>query len=163
MKFHFAIMLSTAMHITAAIVMSQHIAKANPISEQSVLWVTFKQPLETVSSSNIERGPLSDQSIPLNPFSDYLSEQDVEIKALPSSNIDHTELNDIFVSGLPIKIRIYISGEGRVVKIDRLDTLAQDFQLQEALEKILLAMSFLPAQKNGMAVNSYQEVAFSFN
>lgn len=165
MKFYLALVLSAAAHIATGVLMSQYLIKANPTRHiQRPLLVSFKHTSAEAPAKKTGQKPQSNQAIKQSdPLTDYLSEQDVEIKALPSNNIDHTKLNDVFISGLPIKMRLYINSEGRVVKIDRLDALAQDFQLQEALEKTLLEMSFLPAKKNGIVVNSYQDIAFSFN
>ena len=69
------------------------------------------------------------------------------MKALPTNNIDETKLEGVFISGLPIKMRLYINNEGRVVKVDKLNVLAQDLPLQAALEKILQEMPFFPAKK----------------
>lgn len=165
MKFYFALILSAVAHITTGILVSQALVKASPIKKnQPPLLVSLKQASAEIPAKKVGPKPQSNQAPKqAEPLADYLSEQEVEMKALPSNNIDHTKLNGVFFSGLPIKMRLYINGEGRVVKIDRLDALAQDQQLQEALEKILLEMSFLPAKKNGVSVNSYQDIAFSFN
>lgn len=167
MKLCFALILSAAIHFAAGVLINQALVHASPIKHHRPMIVTFKHyqseaPAKSLAKTlgNKTQNNQTSQSAPL---ADYLSEQDVEIKALPVSNIDHSKLTDVFISGLPIKMRLYINSEGRVMKVEKLAVLEQDHELQVALEKILPEMTFIPAKKNGLAVNSYQDIAFSFN
>jgi hypothetical protein len=99
---------------------------------------------------------------PNDTFADYIPDAELEVKALPRSNIDNSALKDVFDSGLPIKLRLYINSAGRVIKIEKLEVLAQDQPMQDALAKILINMSFIPAEKNGIPVNTYQDIALTF-
>jgi len=92
----------------------------------------------------------------------FYSTKEVEMKALPISNLDISMFNGQFISGLPIKMRLYINASGSVVKIERLEILEQDAPLANRLEALLYTLTFLPARKDSLAVNSYQDVAFSF-
>jgi hypothetical protein len=164
MKFYMALILSAAIHLAVVFFVrdtSTLIKSVKP--DQSILFVSIKHALAQPISINSNLTSTNKASTPINPLADYLSEREVEMKALPANNIDETKLEGVFISGLPIKMRLYINNEGRVVKVDKLNVLAQDRPLQVALEKILQEMPFFPAKKNGVSVNSYQEIAFSFN
>jgi hypothetical protein len=163
MKFYVALILSAAIHLAAVFFVSDTSTLINSVKhDQSILFVSIKHALARPISSNVNLKSTNKVATPINPFADYLSEHDVEMKALPTNNIDETKLEGVFISGLPIKMRLYINNEGRVVKVDKLNVLAQDRPLQAALEKILREMPFFPAKKNGVSVNSYQEIAFEF-
>ncbi|MFA6178087.1 MAG: hypothetical protein WC696_00585 [Candidatus Methylopumilus sp.] len=95
-------------------------------------------------------------------FDGYYSTTDVEIKALPVSNLDISMFNGQFVSGLSVKMRLYINAFGSVVKIERLESLEQDRPMAERLEELLYSLTFLPARKDGLPVDSYQDVELSF-
>ncbi len=68
----------------------------------------------------------------------------------------------LFISGLPIKLRLYINAFGHVVRIDSHDVLEQDLLMAKRLEDLLRQITFLPAKRNGGNVDSYQDVEFSF-
>lgn len=164
MKFLIALILSAAIHLAVVFFVSDTSTLINSVKpDQSILFVSIKHALAQPISINSNLKSTNKASTQINPLGDYLSDHDVEMKALPTKNIDETKLEGVFISGLPIKMRLYINNEGRVVKIDKLDVLAQDRALQAALEKILREMTFFPAKKNGVSVNSYQEIAFNFN
>jgi len=92
----------------------------------------------------------------------YYSTTEVEMKALPVSNLDISMFNGRFVSGIPVKMRLYINASGNVVKIEHLGKLEQNQQMAEHLEELLYTLTFLPARKDGLPVDSYQDVELSF-
>jgi hypothetical protein len=92
----------------------------------------------------------------------FYSNQEVDRKALPQSTIDELALNAIPYSGLPIRLRLFINMAGRLVKIERIGVLAQDDLFVSTLEQLLFKTAFLPARRDRMDVNSYQDVQFSF-
>ncbi|QVL44912.1 MAG: hypothetical protein KFB94_06290 [Methylophilaceae bacterium] len=92
----------------------------------------------------------------------FYSNQEVDRKALPQSTIDELALNAIPYSGLPISLRLFINMAGRLVKIERIGVLAQDDLFVSTLEQLLFKTVFLPARRDRMDVNSYQDVQFSF-
>lgn len=163
MKFYIALILSAAIHLAVVFFVSDKFSPITPIKQHHRTLIVFIQhPLAQPLIRNADVKSTNKASTPINPFADYLSEREVEMKALPTNNIDETKLEGVFISGWPIKMRLYINNEGRVVKVDKLNVLAQDLPLQAALEKILQEMPFFPAKKNGVSVNSYQEIAFEF-
>jgi hypothetical protein len=118
-----------------------------------------KEALREVSIADIAAINKADLSPTLENF---YSPTDVELVALPTSNLDSSMFGDLFISGLPIKLRLYINAFGHVVSIDRNDVLEQDLQMVERLEELLRQITFLPAKRNGASVDSYQDVEFSF-
>ncbi|MEZ0315444.1 MAG: hypothetical protein ACAH10_00995 [Methylophilaceae bacterium] len=96
-------------------------------------------------------------------FDGYFSTRDIERKALPVSNIDLSMLSKEFISGLPIRLRLYISASGRVAKIDKLEVLPQDEEFALSIEDLLYQTTFLAAKKDGLDVPSYQDIEFSFS
>lgn len=164
MKFYLALILSAVIHITAGFFIGENLSQPKVAHRaKPALLVSIQHTLAQTNPSKKSTMAHNKLATETSPFDNYLPEQEVEIKALPVSNIDETAVHQVFISGLPIKMRLYINDVGQVVKIDKLDVLAQDRPAQDALEKILLEMSFLPAKKSGASVNSYQEIAFSFN
>ena len=94
---------------------------------------------------------------------DYLSVDEIDRKALPQSSLSESDSVGKFSSGLPIKLRLYINLFGRLVKIERIKVLDQDDFFASQLEQQLYGITFLPARRNGVDVDSYQEIEFSFN
>lgn len=95
--------------------------------------------------------------------SKYYESTKVDRKALPQVNIDESMLTSKDYSGLPIKLRLYISAFGRVVKIERISVLEQDTNYVSQLEDLLYDITFLPARRESLDVDSYQDLLFSFN
>jgi hypothetical protein len=91
----------------------------------------------------------------------YFSINEVDIKALPISNIDMSMIANIPRTGQPVKLRIYISLLGKIDTIERLSNLEQDEEFLVRLEYLLKETTFLPAKKNGTSVSSVQDVEFS--
>lgn len=96
-------------------------------------------------------------------MNNYFSTQDVEMKALPISNLDISMFNGEFISGMPVSLRLYINASGKVVKIVRIDHFEQNAKFVGHLEELLFQLTFLPAKKAGVEVNSYQDIQFGFN
>ncbi len=96
-------------------------------------------------------------------YSNYYAVADVDKKALPQTNIDDSTIRSNSYSGLPIKLRLYINASGKLVKIEPIALLDQDLEYATKLEKLLSELVFLPAKKNGLEVDSYQDIQFSFN
>ena len=93
----------------------------------------------------------------------FYSTLDLERKALPISNINSEMLGDVTITGIPIKLRLYIDSLGKVSKVEELVVLEQDRPFANRLTELLLNTTFLAAKKNGLDVNSYQDIEFSFN
>lgn len=111
--------------------------------------------------SRVELDSSKTKNTAFNP-EDYFGPNDVERNALPLSNIDRSMLAQHLYSGLPIKLRLYINATGHIVKIERIALLEQDALFADALEKLLFDLAFLPAKRDGLDVNSYLDIAFSF-
>ncbi len=94
---------------------------------------------------------------------DYFPNTEVDRKALPQMNIDQSMLANEGSSGLPIKLRLYINSLGRVVKVEPIAVLVQDALFAEKLGSLLYEVRFLPAKREGLDVNSYQDLQLSFN
>jgi hypothetical protein len=163
MKFYLSLTLSALIHVAAAFLINSPATSAQAPKQQTALLVSIKSDIRKAATSKSSIKLQNKTAVQNNPFTDYLSEQEVEMKALPKNNIDETKLEGVFISGLPIKMRLYIDSEGRLVKIDSAQALEQDHALRKKLEQLLQDLAFLPAKKNGVSVNSYQDIAFSFN
>lgn len=92
--------------------------------------------------------------------SQYYGPQDVDKEALPYSAPDPDFLAGVAVSGVPIRVRLYIDASGMVTAIEKLQTLADDLQALERIEAMLRRTSFMPARLAGADVNSYQDLEF---
>lgn len=92
----------------------------------------------------------------------YHSSKQVERKALPISNINKDMLGDVLISGMPIKLRLYINQFGQVVKIEDIAVLEQDKPFRDRLAALLMNMTFMAARKDSAEVNSFQDIEFSF-
>lgn len=91
----------------------------------------------------------------------YYSVNEVDIKALPISNIDISMVSDIERTGLPIKLRIFVNVFGRIETIERLSNAQQDEEFLTRLEFLLKETAFLPAKKNGVNVDFVQDIELS--
>lgn len=91
----------------------------------------------------------------------YYSINEVDIKALPISNIDISMVSDIKRTGLPIKLRIYVNVFGKIDKIERLSNTPQDEEFLTRIEFLLKETAFLPAKKNGVNVDFVQDIELS--
>lgn len=96
------------------------------------------------------------------PLNQYYSSKDTDRKALPVGNIDTAMLQGEVIDNFPLQFRIYIDDKGKVKSIEQLAVLEQDKPLANKLERLLYDLTFIPAKKNGVEVNSYQDVEFSF-
>jgi hypothetical protein len=120
------------------------------------------------SSTTQTKAPQTHTIAPLNHYSDYVSAQEVDMQALPITNIDMSMLPEALhehplQQSLPIQLRLYIDEFGRVTHITPISiVLAQDKMLEEALEDLLFEIRFTPAKKNRLDTKSYQDVAFDF-
>lgn len=92
----------------------------------------------------------------------YYASKDLDIKAIPITNIDGAKLSQNLYSGIPIELRLYINALGRVVKIERIHLASQDDTFTRELEGLLYKLSFTPAKKGGVDVSSFQDISFSF-
>ena len=95
-------------------------------------------------------------------FASYFASKDVERKALPVANIDSSMLAGEQISGLPISLRLFINAYGKVTKVEQISVMEQDQALAARLEELLFQQVFLPAKKDGIDVDSYQDIQFSF-
>lgn len=117
-------------------------------------------PLVLSSSANDKSDQLQiNNDMPLN---QYYSTKDTDRKALPVGNIDTAMLQGEVIDNFPLQFRIYIDYKGKVKSIEQLAVLEQDKPLANKLEHLLYDLTFIPAKKNGVEVNSYQDVEFSF-
>jgi hypothetical protein len=117
--------------------------------------------LPSMLASNMLDGTDQPQTsdVPLN---QYYSSKATDRKALPIGNIDIAQLQGEIVDNFPLQFRIYIDDKGKVKSIEQLAVLEQDQALANKLERLLYELTFIPAKKNGIEVNSYQDIEFSF-
>ncbi|WP_148264839.1 hypothetical protein [Collimonas fungivorans] len=97
-------------------------------------------------------------SVPQAPI--FYGPQEVDKGALPFSAPDPDLLAGVAVSGVPIRVRLYIDASGVVTAIDKLQALDDDQQALERIETMLRHTSFMPARLAGADVNSYQDLEF---
>lgn len=92
----------------------------------------------------------------------YYATSEVDIKALPVSNIDTSMLELDYNVNMPIKLRLFINANGRIDYVERLSVLVQDESFADKIEDLLKEAAFLPARKENKNVDSFQDVEFSF-
>ena len=61
-------------------------------------------------------------------------------------------------SGLPIRLRLYISPDGAVTQVVALFAAEQDEPVVERLREMFQATGFMPASRHGREVASYQDI-----
>lgn len=66
-------------------------------------------------------------------------------------------------SGLPIRLRIYISAEGEVTAVDVLFASEEDQPVVQRLREMFLATAFIAAKRNGEEVPSYKDIDVDFS
>ena len=161
MKVFFA--LSILIHLLAAVIATKMLTHAAPKHlTPSILLVAIQdRPSSLVASAPQPQNQAVDSPRP-DTWGHFLSSQQVESSALPLSNIDESTLNSVVPSGSVIRLRLYIDQYGHVVHIEKYQVVASDQKLQAKLSKILMGISFLPAKKNGLSVDSFQDIAFDF-
>lgn len=115
---------------------------------------------EKQSAKPFQAGVMTEQTAYLLPAPTYYGPLEVDKDALPYSAPDPDLLADVVVSGLPIRIRLYIDANGLVTGVDALQALADDQQALERIETMLRATRFMPARRRGADVNSYQDLEF---
>jgi len=183
MRLFGALLLSLLMHLSVIWLWPYHAAPHNTKIRNNLI---FNVNVLSIKSPSIEKNPLlplayvksfqkktdsspenaqanSSKKSDIDVFSTFLSTDNLERKALPISNIDISMFKDVFVSGFPVQLRLYINASGRVVKIVRRSSLEQDQQMVSRLESLLYEMTFIPARKDNLDVDSYQDIEFNFN
>lgn len=101
--------------------------------------------------------PPSDE-VPLN---QYYSSKYIDRKALPLGNVDVSQLQGEIINTFPMQFRVYIDDKGKVKRIEQLAVLEQDKAMADKLAQLLYDVTFIPAKKNGVEVNSFQDIEFS--
>jgi hypothetical protein len=115
---------------------------------------------EQQSAKPFQAGVAAEQTAYRLPAPAYYGPLEVDKDALPYSAPDPDLLADVAVSGLPIRIRLYIDASGVVTGVDTLQALADDQQALERIERMLRSTRFMPARLGGTDVNSYQDLEF---
>lgn len=118
--------------------------------------------LPQMLASNSHDDSAQSQTSNDEPLNQYYSGKNTDRKALPIGNIDTAMLQGEIIDNFPLQFRIYIDDKGKVKSIEQLAVLEQDKALANKLERLLYDLTFIPAKKNGVEVNSYQDVEFSF-
>lgn len=179
MRVLIALSISACLHLSMLIVWQYHtepkeITEVSPlffyvdlIEQANVMSVPDSEKIVVAKSLLKTKNPSYHHSQVQNfiadPYHSFLATADIERKALPISNINLSMFKNVFVSGLPVCLRLYINASGRVVEIKRKSVLEQDEEMVSRLEKLLYQMTFIPAKNHGVDVDSYQDIEFSFN
>ena len=134
-----------------------------PVDTVVVIKKAILLPLPPAFDAEVDNQAEADlQAVTVN-FDEYLSTDEIDRKAMPQASISESDIVSKFSSGLPIKLRLYINLLGQLVKIERINVFDQDDFFASQLEQQLYNIVFLPARRNGVDVDSYQEIEFTFN
>ena len=134
-----------------------------PVDTVVVIKKEILLPLPPAFDAEVDNQAEADlQAVTVN-FDEYLSTDEIDRKAMPQASISESDIVSKFSSGLPIKLRLYINLLGQLVKIERINVFDQDDFFASQLEQQLYNIVFLPARRNGVDVDSYQEIEFTFN
>ncbi|PFH10034.1 hypothetical protein BCF11_2439 [Collimonas sp. PA-H2] len=139
----------------------QFIAVAPPIAEDVPQSIAASTAFEKRQSSKPlqERNAIAKTALsPTTPI--FYGPQEVDKGALPYSAPDPDLLTGAVVSGLPIRVRLYIDASGMVAGVEQLQALADDQPALERIERMLRGTAFMPARLAGTDVNSYQDLEF---
>lgn len=133
----------------------------------SLLPAPVDGPLRTTAAASVHRDEPIGGRTSLRPQAaanddgntgEYFAAQDVDLPALPRSSPDASRLDDITPSGLPIRLRIYISVDGQVTAVETLLASDDDLLVVQRLREMFLATAFIPAKRNGREVPSYKDI-----
>ena len=93
-------------------------------------------------------------------FARFLPDAALDRGAVPRSQPDVDTMQGVRMSGLPIRMRLFIDETGRVVRVDTLRAGDDDADAVERLKTMLSDTAFVPGQLGGRDVPSYQDLEF---
>lgn len=96
-------------------------------------------------------------------FSRFYPREMLDRPALPRSSVDSDMLEGLDLSGLPIRVRVYIDELGRVVDAKVSIASELDARTLDAVRSMFFATSYIAARHDGQDVASYQDVQIEFS
>lgn len=93
----------------------------------------------------------------------FLSPESLDWPATPRSAPDFSRLAGVPISGLPVRLRLYVDANGQVLRVETLAASALDAELAQRLSDTLLETAFLPGRYGGVDRASYLDLEFSFD
>lgn len=78
--------------------------------------------------------------------------------ALPYSEPDWQALDGCVTSGLPLRLRLYISARGEVERVQALQVAAEDEELLQRLDAVFRATRYVPGRRENADVASYTDI-----
>lgn len=94
---------------------------------------------------------------------EFLPPQDLDWPAMPRSAPALDRLAGVPVSGFPIRLRVYIDAEGRVVRVEVLGAMEHDAELVQRLIEVLQETAYVPGRWRGTDRASFQDLEFRFD
>lgn len=142
------------------------IPQASPaIGAEGVVPIEQQPALEQMSPSKLlphQRADVTPEAIDAPPLAPrFYGPNEVDKAALPYSAPDPDLLTGVVVSGVPIRLRLYIAVNGLVTRVEQLQALPDDREAVERIDKMLRDTTFMPAKLGGIDVNSYQDLEFN--
>ncbi len=93
-----------------------------------------------------------------SPLNRFYPREMLDRPALPRSDVDSDMLEGLELSGLPIRVRVYIDELGRVVDAKISIASELDARTLDAVRSMFLATRYIAARHDGRDVASYQDV-----
>jgi len=130
-------------------------------------------PTQTVAPSNLHaaplaQGPPSRQEAHIAPgapvlqtgvaaFAGFKPSRDLDRAAVPRSAPDVSMLEGLHFSGLPMRLRLYVDGTGKVVDVVVLQAVDDD-EVLDRVRRMFLATAFIAGRVRGEDVASYKDL-----
>ena len=93
----------------------------------------------------------------------FLPASALDRRPLPVSEPDAGMLDGAASTGLPIKLRLFIDKEGRVLRIDVLAAETGDIQFVERLKQMFFATRYIPGRLNELDVGAFTDIQLNAN
>ena len=90
--------------------------------------------------------------------SHYWPTRDLEAPPLPRSEPDAAKLQGAVISGLPIRLRLYIDAVGAVAHIEVLQASDQDADVVDRMKEMFYDTQFLAGKRAGTEVAAYMDI-----
>lgn len=88
----------------------------------------------------------------------YLPARLLDRPAVPKSEPDLSLLEGLSVSGLPIRLRLFIAATGEVSAAELLGASPDDAEAVQRIREMFLATAFVPGLRHGREVPSFKDV-----
>lgn len=119
------------------------------------------EPAPGQAPASLEPPEASLTSVPATPETRYLPSAELDRAALPRSAPDTRLLDNVVLSGLPLRLRICIDAFGHVTQVLPLQAHPDDAAAVTALQEMFGSTAYVPGRLGGIDVASYIDLDIS--